>query len=59
MGLIDDREDIIRAFNRQRDESAVLDNKDLVLRIGDDSSLVLGYLNDYNTKELNDRIGDL
>lgn len=44
--LIDDSKDAIVTLDAQTCETAVLEDKDVVARVGDDGSLVLGDLND-------------
>jgi hypothetical protein len=57
MRLIDDRENVISSFYGKSHETRVLDNENMVLRIGNNSGLVLRDLNDSKTLEFNYRIG--
>jgi hypothetical protein len=57
MRLIDDRENVISSFYGKSHETRVLDNENMVLRIGNNSGLVLRHLNDGKTLEFDYCIG--
>ena len=58
MCLIDDRKNVVRSLNGVSYKSGVFDDENMVLRVRNDSSLVLWYLYDGQTLELNDGVGD-
>jgi len=58
MCLVDDGEHVIGSFNGVCDKTRVLDHKNVILRVRDYSGLVLGYLNNRQTLEFDDSVGD-
>ena len=58
MGLVDNAEDLVATLHGQRDETAILDDEDLVLGVADHSGLILRHLNDSKTVELNHGLGN-
>lgn len=58
MCLIDDRQDIVCALDRERDESCILNDEYMILRIRDDCSLVLRHLDHRETEKLDDCVRD-
>lgn len=56
MRLVDNRKHVVAASNAVRDQARILEHEDMVLRIRNDSSLVLRYLHHGQTLEVHDGV---
>lgn len=58
MRLINNRKYIVGSFNGKSNEACILDYEDPVLRIRNDSCLILRYLNNCETIIFDDGVGN-
>lgn len=58
MGLVDDAENLVRSLQSERDKSTILNDEDLILRVANDCGLILRDLNDRQTAELDNGVGN-